>query len=160
MLYLIGLSGCRVKVGRTANITARTLAHRSTFKDQIEWMHIFPPDSGQIEREIKATLASIGQRERGTTEVFSGVSKDVAIVICRAEYAKRLGNGSPAVTAECDGADYAKRLAAFPNISAFCREHRLPLRTIMRIKAGGEPRAGTASLLDRALKAVRNRSTK
>lgn len=50
---------------------------------------------------------------------------------------------------------YAKRLAELPNISEFCRKHGLPLRTIMRIKAGGKPRHGTMALLDLALKAVR-----
>jgi hypothetical protein len=38
------------------------------------------------------------------------------------------------------------------NVSAFCREHSLPLRTIMRIKSGAcRPREGTMHMLDAAL---------
>lgn len=42
-----------------------------------------------------------------------------------------------------------------PNVLDFCRRHKLPLRTLMRIKAGGEPRAGTAKLIEIALDADR-----
>lgn len=37
------------------------------------------------------------------------------------------------------------------NISDFCRKHGLPLRTVMRVKKGGQPRAGTQILIEGAL---------
>jgi cell division inhibitor SulA len=47
------------------------------------------------------------------------------------------------------------RLRSIPNISEFCRRHGLPLRTVMRLRSGGEPRAGTVALLERALRLER-----
>jgi hypothetical protein len=46
-----------------------------------------------------------------------------------------------------------KAVRELPNISAFCAKHKLPLRTVMRVKAGGFPRAGTMVLLEAALNA-------
>lgn len=37
------------------------------------------------------------------------------------------------------------------NVSQFCERHKLPLRTVMRVKAGGVPRNGTWLLIDLAL---------
>jgi len=48
-----------------------------------------------------------------------------------------------------------KAVQELPNLSDFSRRHRLPLRTLMRIKDGKEPRRGTAVLLDMALTAER-----
>lgn len=46
-----------------------------------------------------------------------------------------------------------RAVQGLPNLSEFSRRHKLPLRTLMRIKLGGEPRTGTALLLDMALDA-------
>ena len=46
-----------------------------------------------------------------------------------------------------------KAVRELPNVREFCERHRLPLRTVMRIKAGGFPRAGTMALLEAALTA-------
>jgi hypothetical protein len=37
------------------------------------------------------------------------------------------------------------------NVAQFCATHKLPLRTVMRVKAGGTPRNGTWMLIDLAL---------
>jgi len=44
-----------------------------------------------------------------------------------------------------------KAVRDLPNISEFCAKHKLPLRTVMRVKAGGFPRAGTMLQLEAAL---------
>lgn len=46
-----------------------------------------------------------------------------------------------------------KAVRDLPNISEFCAKHKLPLRTVMRVKAGGFPRLGTMIQLEAALAA-------
>lgn len=44
------------------------------------------------------------------------------------------------------------QLAALPNLAEFARDHKLPLRTLVRIKTGGQrANAGTLMLIDAAL---------
>lgn len=51
--------------------------------------------------------------------------------------------------------DLRKAINGIKNVSEFCVKHRLPLRTVMRIKAGGRPNQMTMLAITQALELER-----
>lgn len=59
------------------------LTHKLDFGNAIGWCHLFAQTgSGDQEYSLKSELALVGHRI-GRTEVFEGISKSIAIEICR-----------------------------------------------------------------------------
>lgn len=83
-LYLFGLKDGRVKVGRTVRVRERLAHHRRQHGPSFDWVHIYPQkESGSSECAAIHALRLAGQRV-GRTEMFTGISKQQAIQLCRA----------------------------------------------------------------------------
>jgi hypothetical protein len=85
-LYMVGLTGGRVKVGRTIDPRARFGVHRYRY-GPLQWSHVFAPvpsmaASYMVEEYAIKLLAGIGGRI-GRTEVFSGIEKVDAVRVGR-----------------------------------------------------------------------------
>lgn len=79
-LYLIGGGDGSIKVGQSSNPRKRLSTHRRD--TNYLWAHVFGPKSGLAESLCLLGLAKVGRR-RYRREIFDGVSKQVAIEICR-----------------------------------------------------------------------------
>ena len=84
-IYMVGISGGRVKVGLTQHPKIRMAAHLKSF--DVEWAHFFAPipyfGAFAVERHVIENLSQIGERIRnpGLTEVFSGIDRDAVSLV-------------------------------------------------------------------------------
>lgn len=84
VVYLIGLTGDRVKVGITGNVRRRMATHGRFYGDQIEWIHVFPPRKVSSRHE-RLAISALSKRctRHNKTELFSGIGKADAIACVR-----------------------------------------------------------------------------
>lgn len=81
-MYAIGLKNGDIKFGITAQPRIRIGGHLTAFGDQFAWAHLFGSmreEDGRAGENHTLGLAAAYGRQIGRREIFSGLTKDVAI---------------------------------------------------------------------------------